>query len=100
MNLLWQVALGEVAGQDVDTCVDITGNLATAVPPSLVAPTHRLGGRAGRLLEDANHLLTEEFSGHFVLNRRSEERRVGKGCDGTCRDRWWAEHEKINIINA
>src|SRR3546814_20301876 len=52
MKMLWQVALGTVAGQDVDTCVDITGALATATPPSLVAPQHRPGCRAGRLLEE------------------------------------------------
>src|SRR3546814_13807703 len=26
--------------------------------------------------------------------KRSEERRVGKECVSTCRDRWWPHHEK------
>src|SRR3546814_15144766 len=27
---------------------------------------------------------------------RSEERRVGKECVGTCRSRWWTHHSKKN----
>src|SRR3546814_13961544 len=28
----------------------------------------------------------------FGFDGRSEERRVGKGCVGTCRSRWWPDH--------
>src|SRR3546814_14181271 len=29
-----------------------------------------------------------------TAGRRSEERRVGKGCVSTCRSRWWRNHKK------
>src|SRR3546814_15629828 len=48
------------------------------------AASGRPGGGRCRSVEDAD-------SGH---GRRSEERRVGKECGSTCRDRWWPDHEK------
>src|SRR3546814_15637849 len=42
-----------------------------------------LGARRLRLLAD-----------HRQVDRRSEERRVGKECVSTCRSRWWTYHEK------
>src|SRR3546814_12051508 len=30
--------------------------------------------------------------GDLLSNERSEERRVGKECVGTCRSRWWPYH--------
>src|SRR3546814_19187336 len=29
------------------------------------------------------------FTQHFMINSRSEERRVGQECVSTCSDRWW-----------
>src|SRR3546814_9113317 len=36
--------------------------------------------------------LEKEYTGKFVLGKRSEERRVGKECVSTCRSRWSPYH--------
>src|SRR3546814_13779241 len=39
------------------------------------------------------------FPGSIRHSFRSEESRVGKECDSTCRSRWWPFHTKNNNIN-
>src|SRR3546814_11136384 len=52
-------------------------------------PRGRLRPRGGERLADHPHL-------GGVLQRRSEERRVGKACVSTCRSRWSPYHYKKN----
>src|SRR3546814_12714703 len=51
---------------------------------------------AGNFKEPETSRKEPERKGEAGRNRgkRSEERRVGKGCVRTCRSRWWPDHYK------
>src|SRR3546814_12637863 len=47
----------------------------------------------GILLERNMHRVIDRLDHrHLSHGPRSEERRLGKGCVGTCRSRWWPYH--------
>src|SRR3546814_10946314 len=49
--------------------------------------------------KDIDRLKTEADRLHADISKRSEARRVGKECVGTCRSRWSRYHEKKNKKN-
>src|SRR3546814_15293228 len=49
-------------------------------------------------LRHAIAVTTMRTCGKWV-QRRSEERRVGKECVSTCRSRWWPYHKKKKLTN-
>src|SRR3546814_12312458 len=46
----------------------------------------------GKPLVGTAQFIFPEFSPSLIESKRSEERRVGKGCVSTCRSRWSPEH--------
>src|SRR3546814_14766932 len=75
------VRVTEDDGRSVLTIPDFSGNQFFNTLGNIA-----INPRAGLLFVDfaTGDLLT--------LTGRSEERRVGKGCVGTCRSRWWPYH--------
>src|SRR3546814_5949592 len=55
-----------------------------------VAAAHRHPPPSGRILHRLHHFL--DAADAFAVDRRSEERRVGKECVSTCRSRWSPYH--------
>src|SRR3546814_15697551 len=71
---------------DVYKCKDEKGNIQyTEKPPSL--PAERLNVQSQR-----TDVVAAQERAQAAASQRSEERRVGKGCVGTCRSRWSPYH--------
>src|SRR3546814_16825708 len=91
----------ESGGHPVDFEYDGELNARAALSPDLMKlyPFCRLSGPANVLIMPGLHsaLLSSQLLqdlrgdtviGPLLVGMRSEERRVGKGCGGTCRHRW------------
>src|SRR3546814_18603712 len=77
----------------------LVSSLVASVLSSSTARVDQRYGKASRL--SSSRLPGVVAVGNPTMVRmRSEERRVGKECDSTCRTRWWQYHEKKKYTEA
>src|SRR3546814_19242684 len=75
------------------TFPDATFVITHRDPVGSIRSAITMGLYAARILR--KRIDPEEQSGYWI-DRRAEERRVGKACVSTCRSRWARDHEKKN----
>src|SRR3546814_6115860 len=74
----------------VQTCA-LPISLGLATPMTVMVATGRAAS-AGILFRDAEAIETLRQIDTLIVDKRSEERRVGKECVSTCRSRWSPFH--------